>query len=398
MRVCVLAPDVPYPANRGGRVDVMRRLQAMRDLGHEVLLVTPTARHEPNADDDAARRYFDAIQIDWIALPMRGAAAALAGVFAHGGRLPFFISRRQPAGADFVTLLEQVRAFAPSVLWLEGPWYWPLARRLSRALGCRVAYRSHNIEHRYMRGQAALTRSGLARLKMRLSFVGLHALEHEAVGAADALFDISLDDLRWWNVPHGHWLPPLSARKPAPETKAIAHDEIVFVGNLTTPNNIAGVRWLVDEVMPQVSARRPDLRLRVVGSNPAAELVAHVEARGGLVSSNVDDPFAYMARAGVLVNPVFAGSGVQLKMLDMLMTDRPIVTAEQGLRGLPEQFRSQVLLGDSAAEFATEIIAAIEGGGAVDLRARAELRRMFDSRAVDDALNCCLAASPRNQE
>jgi polysaccharide biosynthesis protein PslH len=55
-------------------------------------------------------------------------------------------------------------------------------------------------------------------------------------------------------------------------------------------------------------------------------------ATGVELCADVPDPTIYLFGAKVLVNPVMTGSGVQVKMLDMLMTDAPIVTASQGTR------------------------------------------------------------------
>jgi hypothetical protein len=39
MNILVLAFDLPYPANRGGRADIWRRILSMRRLGHAVSLI-----------------------------------------------------------------------------------------------------------------------------------------------------------------------------------------------------------------------------------------------------------------------------------------------------------------------------------------------------------------------
>ena len=44
-RLVVLAPDIPWPANRGGRADVWRRIQALRAQGAAVFLIH---LHEPS--------------------------------------------------------------------------------------------------------------------------------------------------------------------------------------------------------------------------------------------------------------------------------------------------------------------------------------------------------------
>jgi hypothetical protein len=115
----------------------------------------------------------------------------------------------------------------------------------------------------------------------------------------------------------------------------------------------------MDEVMPLVWRQAPQARLRVVGSAPSAELQARIAALPN-VDASYDvasvQPFVLGARA--LANPVFVGSGVQLKTLDMLSTDVPIVTRAQGLRGLPPELKDMLRVADSPDAFAAALVAA----------------------------------------
>ncbi len=96
---------------------------------------------------------------------------------------------------------------------------------------------------------------------------------------------------------------------------------------------------------------------------------------------DVADVTPYQFGARVLVNPVAVGSGVQLKMLDMLMTDAPIVTTSQGVSGLPPACRSQFGIADTPETFAEALVERL-GDPGVDLVARRDARRLFDLDAV----------------
>ena len=212
---------------------------------------------------------------------------------------------------------------------------------------------------------------------------------------ATAVFDISMDDLAFWQaqgVQRLHWLPPLPDLAVA-HSDALVDDtvaspttsEVVFVGNLATSNNVRGVQFLLQEVVPLLRQRRPGMSIAVVGSQPGAEVRAWVAQAGAALHADVVQPMQFMRAAAVLVNPVMTGSGVQVKMLDMLMTDRPIVTTTQGTRGLPADVVALLLVADTAEAFATAVCAALQQG-TVDMVERARVRRQFSVDGLGAAL------------
>jgi polysaccharide biosynthesis protein PslH len=175
----------------------------------------------------------------------------------------------------------------------------------------------------------------------------------------------------------GRWLPPLPEQAFRERPLDVQPSDVLFLGNLRTPNNIQGLRWLVAEVMPLLRQRRPDLTLTVVGSRPSPELVAELQLAPGVrLQADEPDVLPWLFGARVLVNPVATGSGVQLKTLDMLMTDAPIVSRAQGLSGLPKRF---------AQAFADHILAALQAPVGAD-PARAQARTLFTPAGINDAL------------
>ena len=305
------------------------------------------------------------------------------------GSVPWHASTRVPDQRVFEQLIELLSSFQPDAIWLDGPWLGVLATRLARHFDIPLLYRSHNVEFEYMLGQSRTADDLRGRIALRVSCIGLQRFETKTMQQAIAAFDISVDDLQYWEasgMQHMHWLPPLPelAFKDKP-TAAISGD-IVFLGNLGTPNNVRGVEWLVTEVLPRVHARLPDVRCRIVGSNPTpfvSRLLAG--ATGVELCANVPDPTPYLFGARVLVNPVMTGSGVQVKMLDMLMTEAPIVTASQGTRGLPPEFRQLFRIADDADAFANAVCEELSAS-TVDVPARAAAREVFSVAAVGRAL------------
>ena len=369
---------------------MLRRIEAMAGLGHHVMLLTSDTQNNIVSEKEASD-YLISKGIQWNRIRRCGYLALLWQILREFGRTPIFVIRRLPFGSRRKRLIETVGRFQPDIVWLEGPWLSPLAQDLKSALGVPVAYRSHNVEYRYMRAQRHLTAGLLRRALIGFSFYGLERFERSAMAGANNIYDISLDDLKIWKFPNAKWLPPLMGETPSVLPAIAPGLRVVFVGNLKTPNNIRGVEWVLRDVMPLVLAACGDVQFQIVGSGPSPELREMISSSGCQLLADVPNVLEYMNTATVLINPVAAGSGVQLKMLDMLSTDRPIVSTAQGVRGLPRSVCQTIAVATDPVDFANQIIAALRAP-AIDLEMRQAAREVFGVGALGTALEQCVGA------
>jgi polysaccharide biosynthesis protein PslH len=390
MKILVLAPDVPYPANRGGRADIWRRIQAFKALGHHVMLVHLVEPSGPLAPTDEQLAHLRCVVDNHFSFPIRRGPWQTVKKLAWAPWVPWHVGSRVPHTADATPLFQQIAVFAPDLVWLEGPWFGELAMDLQANHGLKLAYRSHNVEHLYLHGQAKAAVSWRNKLAWRLACLGLERYEYALLQRADRVFDISMDDLAFWRergVADAQWLPPLPETAFCGAPTVSVPSDFLFIGNLRTPNNQLGLRWLIQEVLPRVRERLPTVKLSVVGSMPDPEFRAYLHAAAGVITHfDQADVLPYLYGAKVLLNPVSTGSGVQVKMLDMLSTDAPIVTHPQGLRGLPVEVATLVVAATRAADFAE---AAVDQwlAPALDLGGRSRFRERFSKQAVKQALS-----------
>ena len=122
-----------------------------------------------------------------------------------------------------------------------------------------------------------------------------------------------------------------------------------MVGYFPHPPNAEGLRWFSTEVLPTLRARYPDAQLHAVGKNPPG--MATTEAL--VVRGFVDDIATEYASAAVVIAPIFAGAGSQIKVIDALANERPLVTSSFALESFAAHLRpaEHVLVADSAAEW-----------------------------------------------
>lgn len=142
-----------------------------------------------------------------------------------------------------------------------------------------------------------------------------------------------------------------------------SRQDILFVAGFAHPPNVDAATWLVNDVLPHVRERFPDVRLNLVGSNPH-EKVRALEGAGVHVSGHVsDDQLAdYYTRSRVAVAPLRFGGGMKGKVLESMCHGLPMVTTSVGVQGL--SCASGFLPhSDSAEEIAAQLIRLLDDDG-----------------------------------
>ena len=127
---------------------------------------------------------------------------------------------------------------------------------------------------------------------------------------------------------------------------------VLFSGALYTTPNDDGVRWFCEDIVPQLRARRPEVRCVVAGARPTARLVADCEAARVELHADVPEMRPYLEQARVVAVPLRIGSGTRLKALEAFAAGRPVVGTTIGLGGLDYVPGRHALVADAPEAFA----------------------------------------------
>lgn len=168
---------------------------------------------------------------------------------------------------------------------------------------------------------------------------------------------------------------------------------LLFLGAFGYAPNVDAANWLVDEIWPTIQSRAPlSLRLLLVGRD--AGRVAHLGERNGVeVVGDVDDVAEAYGKATVFLAPLRAGAGTRLKLLEAAAHRVPLVSTTLGARGLPFEHGRELLLADSAEDFAAATLDAVVDRASSTVRAEAAVaivRSRYERGAVVERLACRL--------
>ena len=135
-------------------------------------------------------------------------------------------------------------------------------------------------------------------------------------------------------------VPPLVRPRPP-----VVPNRVLMVGFFPHPPNAEGLRWFSTEVLPALRRHYPDLQLHAVGK-PPPDLTSSAAL---VVRGYVADLAAEYASAALVIAPIFAGAGSQIKVIDALAHERPLVASNFALASFTEHLRpdSEVLVADA---------------------------------------------------
>lgn len=129
---------------------------------------------------------------------------------------------------------------------------------------------------------------------------------------------------------------------------------VLFFGAGNYFPNTDGILYFLRDVWPSLAARRPELRFKIVGPNPSAEVLAHRGPRVEVVGF-VEDLRPHLAEAAVLVVPLRFGGGTRLKILEAMAMAMPVVSTTLGAEGIEATDGADILLADDPVTFASTV-------------------------------------------
>ncbi len=157
--------------------------------------------------------------------------------------------------------------------------------------------------------------------------------------------------------------PPASARP---------RYDLVFLGSMDWMPNIDGTQWFLSEVLPLIRARKPDVRLAIVGRNPPTSLMAQAND-SIVVTGTVPDVRPYLWESAISIVPLRVGGGTRLKIFEAMAAGTAVVSTTVGAEGLPVEHGETIRIADTAERFAAECLDLLENSSARTALARKAL-------------------------
>ena len=277
-------------------------------------------------------------------------------------------------------------AAAADIVVFSHPWVYPLVKDVLRQRRQLVVYDSHNVE-----GLLRLRLLGDTPFGAQLAAHGA-VLERELCLAADLVLACSHEDRLLFHElyglpfakcvvsPNGTFTEAIAAADAA--RRAAAKQELVlppgpmalFIASLYPPN-VEAAQFINETLAPAL----PLVTFAICGG--VCDSLSNGSVRPNVrLSGVIDDERKrrYLAAADIAVNPMFVGSGTNIKMFDFMAAGLPVVTTAVGARGIQTGAEAAFALA-SRDDFAA-VIASVLGNDTLAAALRTAGRRVVSER------------------
>jgi glycosyltransferase involved in cell wall biosynthesis len=150
------------------------------------------------------------------------------------------------------------------------------------------------------------------------------------------------------------------ARPRDPEPKA----DLVFVGSMDWLPNVDGMTWFADEVLPLIREKKPACSIAIVGRTPVPRILEMGRRDARIqVTGTVPDVRPYLWGSVASIVPLRIGGGTRLKIYEAMAARVPVVSTTVGAEGLETHPGRNILLADTARDFAARCLELLDSPG-----------------------------------
>lgn len=130
---------------------------------------------------------------------------------------------------------------------------------------------------------------------------------------------------------------------------------LLFTGNMDYAPNVDAVTYFVANMLPEIRAQFPTIRLVIAGQRPVRS-VLDLASEHVLVTGFVEDISEMYSKADVVIAPLRFGAGTQNKVLEAMAMGVPVVCTDIGFKGLEIESGEGVFHAASDTAFVEHVV------------------------------------------
>ena len=383
MNILYLCHRFPYPPKRGGKIRPFNMIRHLTALGHRVTVCSLVRSAAEGEEGRGIAPYCAGFEMARVNAPMQALRMVARLPLVTPSSMGFFHSpelgrrvrdllRAQKWDLIFVhcssvaPYVEQVRD-VPKILdfgdmdsqkWLEYANYKPFPLSLGYRLeGHKMRAAERRLAQRF----------DLCTATTRAEW---ETLESYGTGAATDWFPNGVD-----------------ADFFCPTDQACDTETISFIGRMDYyPNQECMARFCA-ETWPLLKARRPALKLLIVGADPSPAMRKLGELPGVTVTGSVLDVRPFIRSSALMVAPLNIARGTQNKILEAMAMGVPVVTSRIAAGGVDAQAVTHFLVADTPTEYCEAILQVLENPAERQRLATAGRQRMLSHHAWPQSMH-----------
>lgn len=360
MKILQIAPQIPYPLNDGGKIGIWGISKHLADRNNEIHF----AAYRKKTDYYVAMRELSQYSVPYI-LDVQTDNRTLPALLNLFSPIPYNVSKfiTNTLKTFLKDFFSKNRVDIVHIDHLHLAWTIDIIRELTNVP---VVLREHNLEMMIMKRYYETQNNTILKVFALVQYLKFKKYEPQMCQKFDMCVTVSDKDkelllemnpeIKATTISVGVDKKLFEYKRPSPKPFSIAH-----VGQLNWLPNLDSLQWFIDDILPKVVQYRQETALYIYGAGDYTQVRVPDELKGNIIFKGyVEDIWKEMEDKALLVVPLRVGSGIRVKILEMLAFGQPIITTSIGKEGLELNDMEHLLVADTKEEFADKIISFFE--------------------------------------
>jgi glycosyltransferase involved in cell wall biosynthesis len=358
MKILILAHKMPYPPRDGGSIVTLNYAKAFAKLGHDVtVLAMQTYKRKFNIEDIPCElkkmMSFYTEYVDTKIKPLH----LFINLFSDKS---YHIWRYGSSKNFAKKLVEILKNGNFDIVQLEGLYLDPYLELIRENSNSKVIMRAHNVEFEILERYAEFEKSPLRKTWLKIQAQRLKKYELSRLKLYDAIVPISNKDaekLSQSDVPLFVSDGVIDMSEQLVETSTVEFPSLFYIGALDWFPNQQGLEWFFENVWNEIILKKPDLKFYLAGRNPDAwDFIKRRKLKNVITLGEIDDAYEFMKSKSIMIVPLFAGSGIRVKIIEAMALGKVVISTRIGAEGIDCIDGENILIADTKEEFIEKIL------------------------------------------
>lgn len=355
MNILLITPQIPFPLVDGGKKSIFGLIKYFSKRGHSIDLLTYRKHFELSASIDSLKQYCTPHILD-----IQTDNNILDAVWNIFSPIPYnFAKYNRREMKNY--LIDLLKAKNYNIVQVHNSHMAWVIEVLKRIQNIPTVLRQENVEMMIMQRFAENEKNLLIKNYAKIQLNKLFKYEPQLCERFDKCIMISKHDenilkslnpkIKTCTIPSGVDFDDLEIYN-SPKVKY----SLVHIGNLDWLPNRDSLQWFVSEVFPDIVSEFPHSKLYVYGGGDYKKIKIETHAKPNVIFKGyVENIWQEISDKSLAVIPLRVGSGIRIKILEMLAHGQPIITTEVGKEGIDVQDSNELLIAYSKKDFIDKV-------------------------------------------
>ncbi len=360
MRILYIAPKNPIPADEGGKIAILGNLVHLNNRGHQIDFVCYSNANN-NTKSDLNKITNSIIEVNY------NTKNSILGVVKNLFSLvPYNVWKYHSRKMEKV-ILEKLHKTQYDIVFIENLHLGFLVESIKRNFSVPVILRQHNLEMKIMKRYYESESNFILKRFAKIQYNKFLRYEPQICAKFDKVIMITEKDeeeilklnsaIKATVIPAG--VEKKSLEFPISEKERFS---LFHIGRLDWFPNIDALKYFINEILPELIKKESKIKFYIYGGKLPDDFIIPGNIKSHIIQKGfVKDLWSEIADKELAVVPLRIGSGMRLKIIELLAAGHNIISTSIGSEGISVENGKHLLIADGNENLVNTVIDFFEG-------------------------------------